>query len=775
METLRPQLNLAELRQLRWFLGGLIGVLSAWTVFYMEVDALVVLTVITFAVPVFTFFPRLSLALPEVFHLLAFPVIVVLFALDIWSTREPLPAMIRLDLMLLCYRCVAPRGRREDLQLILLALFVVVVTGVFTVSIAFVAQILLFTAAALALLLAVTLSDARVGGGRAQVAKERRFLPRLSAAPVAASEAGWERVRWFELFSRLRSVADLRVVALGAGLFGGVVALSAVLFLALPRFEISNDFFLDRLITKSTRTGFSDNVTFQDVVNIQQDTSVALMIDVSDPDLIPADPYWRMLVLDEYSGSGFRVSQGLRNTFLSSREKMHVHTARGWGRNREDRATWVMYFHPGVSKYLPLGGAFTRITFGEPQALLQSPALRLAQLPVEPAKMVAYRVEGMDTDGVLRDREFARDRRIRVTDPRAGLMPPERLMEFGYEEQPLRDVTFLDLGLERAEDVARLEKWVEEIGGPGEGGAEFARRAATWLQSRHSYSLSMRLEQADGDPLIRWMGSKEPGHCELFAGSLVMLARAAGVPARLITGFRGGAWNPVSGSITVRNSDAHAWTEIWDDNLGSWLRADATPGSQITPTPSPTAGFRALEFDRGWSARFDGLRVFWYRRIVNFDQDSQLEMLRGTKESVRAMLQSLRAFVEGKLRAFAEWVRSPWDVPRVAAVAAVLFSSVGLVWFWKRAGRSWWMGWRSRRSESHRRDPVRIEASRWLARLARAERGHVPVEARETMRAARARLLRLRFGAREGWAPPAAVFRQARHAVRELARARARR
>ncbi len=776
METLRPQLNLSELRQLRWFLGGLIGLLSAWTVFYMEVDALVVLGVITVAVPVFTLFPRLSIALPQVFHLLAFPVIVVLFALDIWATREPLPAMIRLDLMLLCYRCIAPRGRREDLQLILLALFVVVVTGVFTVSIAFVAQILLFTGAALSLLLAVTLSDGRTGGGPISPAKPaRRFLPQLSAAPVAAAEAGWERVSWFELFGRLRAVADLRVVALGAGLFGGVVALSVVLFLALPRFEISNDFFLDRLITKSTRTGFSDNVTFQDVVNIQQDTSVALMIDVSDPDMIPAEPYWRMLVLDEYSGNGFRVSQGLRNTFLSSREKMHVHTTRGWGRNREDRATWVMYFQPGVSKYLPLGGAFTRLTFGEPQALLQSTPLRLAQLPVEPAKMVAYRVEGMDTDGVLRDRDFARDRRIRVSDPRASFMPPERMADFGYEEPPARDVTFLELGLERPEDVAQLEKWVEELGGAGDGGAEFARRAATWLQSRHSYSLSMRLEEAEGDPLIRWMKSSQPGHCELFAGGLVMLARAAGVPARLVTGFKGGAWNPVSGSITVRNSDAHAWTEIWDDDMASWLRADATPGSQITPTPSPTSGFRGLEFESGWSARFDGLRVFWYRRIVNFDQDSQLELLRGTKDRVRAMLQSVRTAVEEKLRAFANWVRSPWDVPRVAAVATVLFGGVGLVWFWKRVGRAWWMGWRSRRSDSHRRDPVRIEASRWLARLERAERAHVPVEAREAMRAARARLLRLRFGAREGWPPPAAVFRQAKHAVRELARARARR
>lgn len=770
MENPRPQLNLVELHQLRWLLGGLIGVLSAWTIFYMEVDALITLAVITVTVPVFTLFPRLSRALPPVFHLLAFPVIVVLFAVDLWSTREPLPAMIRLDLMLLCYRCIAPRGRREDLQLILLALFVVVVTGVFTVSMAFVAQILLFTAAALGLLLTVTLSDARTGGGKVASASPST----ARAASASAADAGWERVRWIELFARLHAVADLRVVALGAALFAAVVGVSAVLFLALPRFEISNEFFLDRLITKKSMTGFSENVTFQDVVDIQKDNSVAMMVDVSDISAVPLELYWRMLVLDEYSGEGFRMSAGLRNTLLSSREKMHAHV--GGQRRSQDFTLWTIYFQPGVSKYLPLMGGFGRLTFGEPQALMQSAPLRIASLPVEPAKMVAYRVEGMDTDGILRDREFARHQRVPLPQPRGdGPMFPERdFGEFGFEEPPPREVTFLELGLALPEDLARLQAWAVEIGGVGEGGADFARRAGAWLQSRHSYSLSMRLEPGEGDPLVRWLGSSEPGHCELFAGSLVMLARAAGVPARLVTGFKGGAWNATSGSITVRNSDAHAWAELWDEKLGSWLRADATPGAQITPSPAAAlgGGAGALEQDHGWGARIDGMRIFWYRRIVNFDQDSQLELLRGTKESVRAALQSMRAALEEMLRAFVAWVRSPWDFSRVAAILVSVLGGVGSVLLWRRAGRGWWMGWRSRRAASHRRDPVRIEASRWLARLERAERARpaAGAEARAAAQEARARLLRLRFGAREGWASPSAVFRQAKQAVRALAK-----
>jgi hypothetical protein len=743
MEYQRPQLSFVELRQLRWFLGGLIGLLSAWTVFYMEVDALLTLVFLTATVPVFTFFPRLSLALPTAFHVLAFPVIVALFAFDIWSSREPLPAMVRLDLMLLCYRCVAPRRRREDLQLILLALFLVVVTGVFTVSIAFVAQILLFTAAALGMLLAVTLSNARSDGPPAK--KE------LAKAQVPPEDAGWEHVDWPELAGRVRRVMDLRVVALAGALFTGVVGLSAVLFMALPRFEISNDFFLDRLITKSTRTGFSDTVNFQEVVNIQQDTSVAVMIDVSDPSVVPAEPYWRMVVLDEYSSEGFRMSPTLKGTFVINRDKSPIHDGSS---TVQDDTVWTVYFQPGVSKYLPLMGAFGRMTFGEPQALQQSRPLRLCVLPSEPAKMVAYRVHGMDTDGILRDSRFAAGHVLRYNQfTRRGDPSSEEGSESDEDSAP-KAVTFLELGLPREADREMLLKWAEEIGG--------------------AYSLSMRLEPGDGDPLIRWMDSTQPGHCELFAGSLVMLARAAGVPARLVTGFKGGTWNATSGSITVRNSDAHAWAEVWDEELGSWLRADATPGSEITPSPNAATrgGASSLVQDSGWSARIDGLRIFWYRRIVNFDRSLQRELLRETKESVSGLIQSGRKALDDYLRAVVAWLRSPWDFPRFAGIALGIGLLSGSIVFWRRVGRSWWMGWRSRRAESDRRDPVRIEASRWLARLERAERlASTPPDAtKESARVARARLLRLRFGARSGWSPPAAVFREARRVARDLSR-----
>ncbi len=745
MDNQRPQLNLTDLRRLRWLLGGILGILSAWTVFHMEVEAGWLLAVFTLVVPVFTLKPVLAQRLPPLVHRLAFPVIVATFAFDWWQSREPLPAMIRLDLLLLAYRCVSPRGRREDLQLILLALFVVVVTGVFTVSIAFVLQILCFTGVALLLLLAITLSDAR-GGGRSE------------------TTPGWENSDWTELLWRMRQAIDPRVITLGVALFGGVVALSALLFMALPRFEISNSFFLDRLITRQSLTGFSEDVRFGEVVNIQQDTRMAFAVDVSDPAAVPAEPYWRMLVLDEYSGQGFRVSEGLRASFQIQRDKNQIYG--GTVRSREDKTLWTFYYQPGISRYLPMTGGFGRVTFGEPQALQKSDALRLAALQNDPGKMVGYRVEGMDTDGVLRDPFFAREGVIRpaVHERRRWRRPPPPDAPVPEEESewpaiPENAPDFLRLNLTRPEDEAQLRAWVDEMGGPGHG-EDVARRAAAWLQRRHGYSLSMKLAPGEGDPLVRWMASNQPGHCELFAGGLVLLARAAGVPARMVTGFKGGVWNPTSGSITVRNSDAHAWVEIWDEPRSSWLRADATPGSRITPLEQNDIsldGTMMLEQDNSWGARMDGLRIFWYRRIVSFDSSAQQQMLRGTKERLESGLTGLRQRLETWGQNFTDWLGEPWNWRRATGLILIAAALAAATWWGRRLAGDWWLAWRSRRASSHREDPVRQKASRWLARYEAAESRLI---GGESLARAKADLLRLRFGPRESWPSPARTFRR---------------
>jgi hypothetical protein len=58
------------------------------------------------------------------------------------------------------------------------------------------------------------------------------------------------------------------------------------------------------------------------------------------------------------------------------------------------------------------------------------------------------------------------------------------------------------------------------------------------------------------------------GFCEHFAGSFTLLMRAAGLPARVVTGYQGGEVNPLNKELIVRQADAHAWSEVWNPGRG---------------------------------------------------------------------------------------------------------------------------------------------------------------------------------------------------------------
>jgi hypothetical protein len=712
MEKKRPQLNLDELHQLKWLLGGALALLAAWSASYLDAGAWLLILAVTVLVPVMLLRPDWAARWPAWAHWLAFPAIVLFFAGDMYTKGEVLPAFVRLDLLLLIYRGTSLRKRRDDLQLIVLGLILILVAGVLTVSLAFAAQILAFTACALVFLLVITLVEAKEAGGKNIESGKTNNIP------------AWTRVRWWRLFARLRAATDWRVVTLGTVLFVGVVGLSALLFLAMPRFELANSLFLDRLIMRQTRTGFSDTIHFGDVTDITQDTSVALRVEVPDPAKLPPELYWRMIVLDEYRNGEFRTSAALRERGINYfNENFVLGNERGGG-----AGTWTFYLEPGVSRYLPLAGGFSVLRLGASTDLRVNLATRVVALRNDPATMMAYRVIGMRIADTLRDAA-----------PRPG---PE------------------SLGLSES-DRAALKKLAGEIdGGAQLGATEFARRATAWLAQRHGYALQMQLPPGTGDPLVRWLNSREPGHCELFAGALVMLTRAAGHPARVVAGFKGGDWNAFENYLMVRNSDAHAWCEVYDRAAGAWQRVDPTPEvASGADNPAALAEASARHtLARSWSARFDSLRMLWYRHIVNFDQRSQRATFLAVKNATQHIGLRLGVVAGRMIAAVRAWLAAPWNVQRVATIIAAAAGAVALVVVARRV--PWRLRWRVGARQA---DPIRREAGRLLVRM--AARG-LPADAGADPARVRAELQRLRYGARETWPASDAVFRQARRLAR---------
>jgi protein-glutamine gamma-glutamyltransferase len=128
------------------------------------------------------------------------------------------------------------------------------------------------------------------------------------------------------------------------------------------------------------------------------------------------------------------------------------------------------------------------------------------------------------------------------------------------------------------------------------------------------------------------------GFCGHYASAFAALMRAAGIPARVVTGYQGGTLNPYGDYWILRQSDAHAWTEIWIAGRG-WMRVD--PTASIAPErvergladtasaddPLVSRWQSRTAWFAGARLRLDLLREIWRERILDFDQDSQRKLL----------------------------------------------------------------------------------------------------------------------------------------------------
>ena len=136
-----------------------------------------------------------------------------------------------------------------------------------------------------------------------------------------------------------------------------------------------------------------------------------------------------------------------------------------------------------------------------------------------------------------------------------------------------------------------------------------------------------------------WFDRRQ-GFCEHIASSFVILMRALGVPARIVTGYQGGEKNAVDGFWSVRQSDAHAWAEVWLVGLG-WQRVDPT----AAVAPARIGTFERLQTPRGVIVRallgnvspefainlralWDAVNNQWNQSVLNYTQARQLNLLK---------------------------------------------------------------------------------------------------------------------------------------------------
>lgn len=163
-------------------------------------------------------------------------------------------------------------------------------------------------------------------------------------------------------------------------------------------------------------------------------------------------------------------------------------------------------------------------------------------------------------------------------------------------------------------------------------------QAALEFLRRGGFEYSLDPQPTGADSVDDLLFSTHAGFCGHYASAFVALMRGAGLPARVVTGYLGGEWNPIGGYFIVRQSDAHAWAEVWLAERG-WTRVDPTavvaperlrrgildlfPGSMSAAARLWHTSTWLTRLMQGWDATND----WWNGHVVKFTLDSQLSLL----------------------------------------------------------------------------------------------------------------------------------------------------
>ena len=169
------------------------------------------------------------------------------------------------------------------------------------------------------------------------------------------------------------------------------------------------------------------------------------------------------------------------------------------------------------------------------------------------------------------------------------------------------------------------------------GDDEVIHAAMTYF-NREKFSYTLEPPPLGGNSVDDFLFKTRQGFCEHYASSFVFLMRAAGIPARVVTGYQGAEYNDLGGYYIVRQSDAHAWAEVWLRGRG-WVRID--PTAAISPARVQSGLAAALPDSSGlpylarnppqWlrDLRFnwDALANQWNQWVLGYDTERQFAFL----------------------------------------------------------------------------------------------------------------------------------------------------
>jgi transglutaminase-like putative cysteine protease len=197
-------------------------------------------------------------------------------------------------------------------------------------------------------------------------------------------------------------------------------------------------------------------------------------------------------------------------------------------------------------------------------------------------------------------------------------LPSEAQLRSGSGGPPPEGGTYLQLP--RLDD--RVHRLADSLTRAHAARIDRVRAVERWLLDEFRYTLDLPRTSREAT-LEHFLFERRAGHCEYFSTAMAVLLRSAGIPTRNVNGFLGGEWNARGGYLAVTGNNAHSWVEVWFPELG-WVPFDPTPAAEREEVLL-AAGSSAVWPVLFW---FDGVQFQWYRWVLAYDLDRQMDLVR---------------------------------------------------------------------------------------------------------------------------------------------------
>jgi transglutaminase-like putative cysteine protease len=301
------------------------------------------------------------------------------------------------------------------------------------------------------------------------------------------------------------------------------IPLSILLFYIFPRID---PLWHVPSISSHGSTGFSESMSPGSIADVFNDNSTAMQVTFKKTSIF--NGYWRGVILNFYTGESWNPSLHSYSSFFPIREL-----------NATETADYEIILEPNQKKWLfyegyPIAGG-SNFLFSPDHGLIREKSTVTAQrfaysLKVQPAP---YQI--------LKPAEYAEATQLpKNSNPRLNAWAKQQFVNMHQDVRGF--ITFLH---------------------------DYIHQQFFW------YTLTPPILSSNENQMDSFWFDTQKGFCEHYASAVTYILRAAGIPARVIIGYHGGLWNPITHSITIQKNDAHAWLEYWQDGMG-WQQLDPT-------------------------------------------------------------------------------------------------------------------------------------------------------------------------------------------------------